>query len=75
MTGSLIRVVLACRLAGLSDCSSCDCLHVLRFCADSLLQFVCVVGSVHRTVLQDYFVDVMATGNSQPEADRKGIDF
>ena len=75
VTGSLLHVVLACRLAVLSDCSSCDCLHVSRFCADSLLQFVCVVGGVHRTVLQDYFVDAMATGNSQPEVDRKGIDF
>ena len=75
VTGSLLHVVLACRLAVLSDCSSCDCLHVPRFCADSLLQFVCVVGGVHRTVPQNYFVDVMATGNRQPEADRKGIDF
>ena len=74
VTGSLLHVVLACRLAVLSDLS-CDCLHVSLFCADSLLQFVCVVGGVHRTVPQDYFVDAMATGNSQPEADRKGIDF
>ena len=66
VTGSLLHVVLACRLAVLSDCSSCDCLHVPRFCADSLLQLVCVVGGVHRTVPQDYFVDAMATGNSQP---------
>ena len=34
-----------------------------------------VVGDIHHPVLQDYFVDVMATGNSQPGADRKGIDF
>ena len=75
VTGSLLHVVLAGRLAELSDCSSCDYLQVLQFCADSLLHFVCLVGGVCQTVLQDCFVEAMATGNSQPEADRKGLDF
>ena len=51
-------------------------LHVVpRFCADLLLHLGRVVGGICRTVPQDCFVDVMATGNGQPEADRKGIDF
>ena len=75
MTGSLLHVVLACRLAALCDCSSCDGLQVPRFCADSLLPFVFVVGDIHRPVSQDYFVDATASGKSQPGADRKGIDF
>ena len=43
--------------------------------ADLLLHLGRVVGGICRTVQQDCFVDVMPTGNSQPEADRKGIDF
>ena len=50
-------------------------LQVPRFCADLLLDLESSVGDFCRTVVQDCFVDVMATGNSQPEADRKGIDF
>ena len=63
------------RLAKLSDCSSCDCIQVPRFCADLLLHLGRVVGGICRTVPQDCFVDAMATGNSQPKTDRKGIDF
>ena len=47
VTGSLLHVVLACRLAVLCDCSSCDCLPVPRFCADSLLQILCVLLVIH----------------------------
>ena len=74
VTGSLLHVVLACRLAELSDCWSCDCIQVPRFHTDLLLHLGRVVGGICRTVAQDCFVDVMATGNSQPEADRKGIE-
>ena len=35
VTGSLLHLVLACRLAVLCDCLSCDYLHVPRFCVDS----------------------------------------
>ena len=53
---------------------SCRCLP--RFCADLLLYlWSIIVGDICRTVPQDCFVDVIATGNSQPEDDRKGIDF
>ena len=75
VTRSLLHVVLVCRLAELRDCSSCRCLQVPRFCADSLLYLGSIIGDICRTVSQDCCVDVMATGNSQPEADRKGIDF
>ena len=55
VTGSLLHVVLACRLAALCDCSSYDCLQVPQFCADSLLPFVFVVvisiSLSYRTVL------------------------
>ena len=67
VTGSLLHVVLVCRLAELRDCSSCRCLQVPRFCADSLLYLGSIIGDICRTVSQDCFVDVMATGNSQPE--------
>ena len=45
-------------------------------CRNSALkQIVCVVGDINRTVSLDYIVDAMASENSQPWADRKGIDF
>ena len=75
VTGSLLHVVLACHLAELRDYSSCDCIQVPGFYTDLLLRLRRVVGGVCRTVPQDCFVDAMATGNSQPGADRKGIDF
>ena len=46
-----------------------------RFCVDTLIQVVCIVGDTHQTAPQDYIVDTMASENSQPGADRKGIDF
>ena len=46
-----------------------DYLQVPRYSADS------VVGDIPQTITQDYFVDVMVTGSSQPETDRQGIDF
>ena len=54
---SLLHLVLACLLAVLCDCSSCDYLQV------------CVVGDIHQTVPQDYIVDAMASQTSQPGAD------
>ena len=50
-------------------------LQVPRFHVDALKQIVCVVGHINRTVPQNYIVDEMASENSQPGADRKGIDF
>ena len=41
MTGSLLHVVLTCRLVVLCDCLSSDCLQVPRFCADCVVS-VCV---------------------------------
>ena len=75
MTGSLLHIVLACRLAVLCDCLSCDYLQVPQFRVDVLKQIVCVVGDISRSVPQDYIVDSMASENSQPGADRKGTDF
>ena len=75
MTGSLLHIVLACCLAVLCDCSSCNYLQVPRFRVDALKQIVCVVGDINRTVRQDYIVDVRASENNHPGADRKGIDF
>ena len=34
-----------------------------------------VVGDIHWTVLQGYIIYVMASEDSQPEADRRGIDL
>ena len=48
---------------------------MLRVYADLLIRLQCVLDSNCRTVSQDRFVDAMATGTSQPGADRKGIDF
>ena len=70
VTGSLRHLVLACRLA-----VSCDYLQLPQFRIDALKQIVCVVGNINRTVPQDDIVDAMASENSQPGADRKGIDF
>ena len=69
VTGSLLHLVLACRLAVLCDCSSCIYLQVPWFRVDALEQIVCVVGDIHRTVPQDNIVDAMASENSQPGAD------
>ena len=73
VTGSLLHLVLACRLAVLCDCSSCDYLQVPRFCVDALLQVVCVVGNIHWTIPQDYIVEAMSSENSQSGADWRGI--
>ena len=67
--------LLPCCHVVLCYCSSCDCLHVPRLCVDSLIQFVCAVCDSYRTGLWDYIVDAMASGGSQPGADRSGIDF
>ena len=71
--GSLLHEVLACRFA--VDCSSPDYLQVLRVYADSLLRLRRVLDSNCQNVLQDRFLDTMATGTSPPGADRTGIDF
>ena len=44
-------------------------------CAITLLSLDCVVYVLYLTVSQYCLVIVMATGNSQPGADRKGIYF
>ena len=75
MTESLLHLVLSCHLAVLCDCSSCDYLQVPQFRVDALIQVVCVVGDIHQTVPQDYIVDAIASENSQPGADLRGIDF
>ena len=62
MTGSLFPLVLAYSLAVLCTCSLCD---YLRVHIDALIQVVCVVGDIHRTVPQDYIVDAMASENGQ----------
>ena len=48
VTGSLLHLVLACRLAVLCECSSCNYLQVPRFRIDALKQIVCVVGDINR---------------------------
>ena len=75
MTGSLLHVVLSCRLTDLCDCLTRLCLRVPRSCTATLLCLDCVVYVLNLTVSQYCFVTAMATGNSQPGADRKGIDF
>ena len=75
MTGSLLHIVLACRLAVLCDCSPCNYLQVPRFRIDALKQIVIVVCDINRSVPQDYIVNAMASENSQPGADWKGINF
>ena len=50
-------------------------LHVLRLCVDLLIQFVCAISDIHRTVPQDYIINAMASGDSQPGADRSRIDL
>ena len=62
-------------LTDLSDCSSCLCLRVPRFWADTLLYCGSIVDVLCLTVSQYCFGNVMATGNSRPGADRRGIDF
>ena len=73
--GSLLHVVLAGPLTVLSDCLTWLCLRMTRSCAATLLSLDCVVYIFYLTVSQYCLVIVMATGNSQPGADRKGIDF
>ena len=34
-----------------------------------MIQFVCVVGDIHWTVLQGYIVDAMVSEDSQPGAE------
>ena len=50
-------------------------LVIVCMCVDSLIQFVCAVGDSYQTDLWDYINDAMASGGSQPGADRSGIDF
>ena len=61
------------------DKGLCDLLFDLRNCFDLLWDegenAISSVGCVCRTVPQDCFGNAMVTGNSQPDADRKGIDF
>ena len=75
MTGSLVHVVFAGRLSDLSYCLTRLCLRVPRSCAATLLCLHCVVCVLYLTVLQYCFVFAITTRNSQPGADRKGIDF
>ena len=75
MTGSLLHVVLSGCLADLSECLTRLCLRLPRSCAAKLLLPDCVVYVLYLTVSQYCQVIGMATGNSQPGTDRKGIDF
>ena len=42
---------------------------------ESLIQFVCGVTDNRRTVSMNCIVGAMASGDSQPEADRSGVNF
>ena len=75
MTGSWLHVVLSGCLGDLSECLTRLCLRLPRSCAASSLLLDCVVYVLYLTVSQYCQVIVMATGYSQPGADRKGIDF
>ena len=71
MTRSLLHVVVAGRLTDLSNCLTCLCLRGPQSSAAASLCLNCIVYVLCLTVSQYCFVFVMATGNSQPGADRK----
>ena len=74
MTGSLLLVILACRRAELSDCSSELCRRVPRLCADTLQYPDTIVEVLCLTVLRYYFLPAMATGNSRVGTDKEDSD-